>query len=144
MIFTYRKAEEADREAIYQLYCLVMRGLIAEIWGWDERWQENDFSAHFDAKGITLAHHEQELVGYSQAEVRGVRLFIRMIVVHPHHQRKGIGRKLLESAIAAANEQSQSIELEVFKINIAAMRFYKRFGFIVVGENTSSYVMATQ
>ena len=144
MIYAYRKAEETDREAIYELYCLVMRGLIAEIWGWDERWQENDFSAHFEPKSITLAHHTHELVGYSQVETRGVHLFIRMIVVHPHHQRKGIGRKLLESAIESAKEQSQSIELEVFKINIEAMRFYKRFGFIVVGENSSSYVMATE
>ena len=119
-----------------------MRGFISEIWGWDERWQESDFSAHFDREGITLAHQKHELVGYSHFETPGARLFIRMIVVHPHHQRIGIGRKLLESVIAAGNEQSKGIELEVFKINKEAMKFYGGFGFTVEGENPTSYVMA--
>ncbi|TNC99904.1 MAG: hypothetical protein FD118_3583, partial [Rhodocyclaceae bacterium] len=142
VIYSYRKAEETDREAIYQLYCLVMRGFISEMWGWDERWQESDFSAHFDPQGITLAQREHELVGYSQVENRGVQLFIRMIVVHPHHQRKGIGRKLLESVIASGNEQSKGIGLEVFKINSEAMKFYERFDFTVEGENPTSYVIS--
>ena len=142
VIYSYRKAEETDRDAIYQLYCLVMRGFISEIWGWNERWQENDFSAHFDPQGITLAHQEHELVGYSHVENLGGQLFIRMIVVHPHHQRKGIGRKLLGSVIASGNEQSMGIGLEVFKINNEARKFYGRFGFIVEGETPSSYVMA--
>lgn len=142
VIYSYRKAEETDIEAIYQLYCLVMRGFISEIWGWDEQWQGNDFSAHFDPRGITLVHRKRELVGYSHVENRGGQLFIRMIVVHPHHQRKGIGRKLLESVIASGDEQSKSIDLEVFKINDGAKKFYEKYGFNVVRENPTSYVMA--
>lgn len=56
---------------------------------------ENDFSAHFDLQGIMLVYEKHELVGYSHVENRGSQLFIRMIVVHPHHQQKGVGRKLL-------------------------------------------------
>jgi ribosomal protein S18 acetylase RimI-like enzyme len=141
VIYSYRKAEETDRDAIYQLYCLVMRGFISEIWGWDEQWQVNDFSAHFDPQGITLVYQKHELVGYSHVENRGGQLFIRMIVVHPHHQRKGIGRKLLESVIASGYEQSKGVELEVFKINDRAKKFYESFGFSVESENTTSYVM---
>ena len=118
-----------------------MRGYISEIWGWDEQWQENDFSTHFDLQGITLVCKEHELVGYSQVENRGGQLFIRMIVVHPHHQRKGIGSKLLESVIASGMEQSKSIGLEVFKINDEAKKFYEWYGFNVEGETTSSFVM---
>lgn len=118
-----------------------MRGYVSEIWGWDQQWQENDFSAHFDPKGITLVHEEHELVGYSHVENRGGQLFIRMIVVQPHHQRKGIGSKLLESVIASGNEQSKGIGLEVFKINDEAKKFYERYGFNVEDETSSSYVM---
>lgn len=141
MTYAYRKAEESDREAIYHLYRLVMRSLISEIWGWDEQWQRSDFSAHFDPRGITLACQEGKLVGYSQVENRGRQLFIRMIVVHPHHQRKGIGKKLLGPVIASAGEQSKSIGLEVFKINDVARAFYERQGFNVEGENSSSHIM---
>lgn len=59
-----------------------------------------------------------------------------------YHQRKGIGRRLLESVIASGNDQSKGIGLEVFKINDEAMKFYERFGFTVEGENPTSYVMA--
>jgi len=118
-----------------------MRGYISEIWGWDEQWQESDFSAHFDPKGITLVCKEYELVGYSHVENRGSQLFVRMIVVHPHHQRNGIGKKLLESVITSGKEQSKRIGLEVFKINNEAKKFYEKYGFNVEGETPSSYVM---
>lgn len=118
-----------------------MRSYVSEIWGWNEQWQENDFSAHFDPKDITLVHKERELVGYSHVENRNDQLFLRMIVVHPHHQRKGIGRKLLESVITSGKEQSKRIGLEVFKINTEAKKFYERYGFNVEGKTPSSYVM---
>jgi ribosomal protein S18 acetylase RimI-like enzyme len=141
MTYTYRKAEETDKEAIFKLYGLAMSGLISEIWGWNERWQKDDFSACFDPRNITLAHLGEELVGYSHVEHRGDKLFIRMIAVHPAHQGRGIGSKLLESVIASAVEQSTGIELEVFKINAEAKKLYEKYGFAVQGETPASYVM---
>jgi len=141
VIYSYRKAEQAQKENIFKLYCLVMRDYISKIWGWDDQWQENDFSSHFDPEGITLVHKEQELAGYSHVENRGDQIFIRMIVVHPRHQHKGIGSRLLESVIAEGKEQSKGIGLEVFKINHEAMKFYERYGFNVEDETSSSYVM---
>lgn len=141
MTYAYRNSEEVDREAIYQLYRLVMRGFISEIWGWDERWQQADFSKHFDFHGITLAFDEDSLIGYSHTESRGDQLFIRMIVVHPDLQRKGIGRRLLRAVIESAEEQSKRVGLEVFKINNVARAFYERHGFIVECETPTSYVM---
>jgi ribosomal protein S18 acetylase RimI-like enzyme len=64
-----------------------------------------------------------------------------MIVVHPRYQRKGIGKKLLESAIAWASEHSKSVGLEVFKINGVARAFYERHGFNVEGETPTSHIM---
>lgn len=141
MTYLYRKAERVEREAIFKLYRLVMRGYVSEIWGWDEQWQERDFSAHFDPSCITLVHKGYELVGYSHVENRDDQLFLRMIVVHPRHRRKGIGRKLLEFVITSGKEQSKRIGLEVFKINNVAKKFYERFGFNVEGETSSSYIM---
>jgi len=119
-----------------------MRDYISEIWGWDDQWQENDFFSHFEPDDITLVLKEQGLAGYSHVENRGGQMFIRMIVVHPNHQRKGIGSKLLESVIAAGKVQSKSIGLEVFKINHEAKKFYERYGFNVEDETSSSYVMS--
>lgn len=141
VIYTYRKAEEHDREAVFKLYCLVMHDYISKIWGWNEDWQKDDFAAHFDPQDITLAHKEQKLAGYSHVENRDGQLFIRMIIVHPHHQRKGIGGNLLGSAIASGKKQCKSIGLQVFKINDEAQEFYARHGFNVESETPDSYVM---
>jgi len=141
MTYAYRNAEESDREAIYQLYRLVMRGFISDIWGWDEQWQLSDFSTHFDPREITLALNEQDLVAYSHVENRDGQIFIRMIVVHPHHRRNGIGTRLLASVIASAGRKSRNVGLEVFKINEVAKAFYERHGFKVEGETPSSLVM---
>lgn len=119
-----------------------MHDFISAIWGWDEQWQQTDFSTHFDPQAITLAYQEHEIVAYSHVENRDDQLFIRMIVVHPHYQRKGIGKKLLRSVITQANQQSKKIELEVFKINKVAKAFYESLGFNVVDETLSSLIMA--
>ena len=118
-----------------------MRGFISEIWGWDEQWQRADFSTHFDPQGITLAFQELGLTGYSHIENQDSRIFIRMIVVHPHHQRNGIGTRLLASVIASAGKQSKNVGLEVFKINEVAKAFYERHDFNVEGETPSSLIM---
>ena len=141
MTYSYREAERTEKEAVFKLYCLVMRRHISQIWGWDDAWQDNDFSTHFDPRRITLVHKGRELVGYSHVENRDGQLFIRMIVVHPHHQRNGVGTKLLESVITSGKEQSKRIGLEVFKTNNEAKKFYERHGFNVEGETSSSYVM---
>jgi hypothetical protein len=46
-----------------------MRGYVSEIWGWDQQWQESDFSAHFDPKGITLAHKEHEWLDIPMSKI---------------------------------------------------------------------------
>lgn len=119
-----------------------MRDFISRIWGWNDQWQEKDFSAHFDPRNITLVHKDKQLVGYSHVEDRGGELFIRMLIVHPQYQGKGIGKKLLESVIRSSLEKSRPIRLEVFKINNKAKEYYERHGFSVEGETSSSYFMS--
>lgn len=119
-----------------------MRDSISRIWGWDEQWQEKDFAAHFDPESIMLVYKEEELVGYSHVEDQGVQLYIRMLIVHPHYQGKGIGSKMLASVISSGRRQCKNIGLEVFKINNKAKEFYERYGFNVEGETPSSYIMS--
>jgi len=139
--YSYRKASRIEKEAIFELYRVVMSGYISEIWGWNEEWQENDFATHFNPEGVTLVYKENELVGYSHIENNNDQLFLRMIAIHPNHQRQGIGKTLLESFISSGKEQSKSLSLEAFKINTEAKRFYERHGFNVEGETLNSYVM---
>lgn len=118
-----------------------MNGYISEIWGWNEEWQKNDFAAHFNPEGMTVVYEENELVGYSHVENNNGQLYLRMMVIHPIHQKKGIGKKLLGLFISVGKKQSKSLVLEVFKINIEAKIFYEKYGFSVVSKTPASYVL---
>ena len=68
----------------------------------------------------------------------------RVIVWHlyvSHDQRgQGIGRRLLETALAAAQEQGASRAwLETSNLNVPGVRAYRRMGFELVGLDVSLY-----
>jgi len=53
------------------------------------------------------------------------------IAVAPEHRAKGVGRMLLEQAIAVAREKgAERLVLEVRQSNVPAIRLYEYFGFV--------------
>ena len=90
-----------------------MKEHIMNIWGWDQKWQEDDFLKHFDPRNITIVREENTVIGYSQIEDQGNQLYIRMLLLQPDRQRKGIGSHLLNAAIEKAKTQSKSLALQV-------------------------------
>lgn len=139
--YVFRQATEIEKESIFNLYCMVMNDFISEIWGWDEKWQENNFSKYFKAEEVTVVYQESELVGYSHIQSSSDQLYLRMMAIHPKHQKKEIGKKLLEAFITCGKKQSKSLGLQVFKINTRAILFYEKHGFIVKNETANSYIM---
>jgi len=138
---SFQQATKHDEAVIFDVYCRVMKEYIAEIWGWDQEWQEQDFIKHFSPENITVVRKDNKAIGYSQIEDHGHRLYIRMLLLLPQHQHKGIGSRLLNAVIEKAKVQSKSLALQVFKINAQAKRFYERHGFQVQGETPSSLTM---
>lgn len=142
VMYIFRKATEIESGTIYSLYCRVMRGFISEIWGWDEQWQKNDFSTRFNENEITVVFQRNKLVGYCHVENDNNQLYLRMMVIHPDHQKKEIGTKLLKAFISSGKVQSKSLGLQVFKINSRAKEFYEKYQFIVKSETPNSYFMS--
>lgn len=119
-----------------------MKGYIEDIWGWDQEWQESDFKKHFNPDDITVIRDENRAIGYAQIEDQDNQLYIRMLLLHPDYQRKGIGSHLLKSVIEKARTQSKAVALQVFKTNEQAKKFYEQHGFLAQGEEANSYTMA--
>jgi ribosomal protein S18 acetylase RimI-like enzyme len=144
MLYIYRNADEKDKKDIFRLYSLVMSNYISEIWGWDEQWQETDFSNNYNSENITVVIEDKKLVGYSHIEETEIQFFIRMIVVHPEHQGKNIGTTLIKNLLKLSEEKSKRVCLEVFKVNERAKHFYQKYDFFITGENATSYIMSHQ
>lgn len=84
--------------------------------------------------------HESELVVYEEERVSaylGTHLnHIRSIFVLPTYRGKGIGRQLLEHAIAHAKGE---LSLDVVKSNVIAKNLYSNYGFKIVNEFVGSF-----
>jgi ribosomal protein S18 acetylase RimI-like enzyme len=62
------------------------------------------------------------------------------LYVSREYRRRGIGRRLVETALAAAREAgAQTVWLETSNLNVPAVRAYERLGFRLCGLDTSLY-----
>lgn len=91
-----------------------------------------------------FAYYEGALAGYlklnerpSQTEFNDVKsLEVERLYVLKAYQDKGIGRYLMELAIATAKERNKEyIWLGVWERNFKAQRFYGRYNFYRIGEH---------
>ncbi len=112
-----------------------------------------EFLAERDARGFgaaladlrqafRLAHADGALVGYCRLGPPslpfdpGARraIELRQLYVAPDHKGAGVGRALLEWALAHARAGGfEDMYLSVFIDNHRARRFYERYGFVEVG-----------
>jgi ribosomal protein S18 acetylase RimI-like enzyme len=65
------------------------------------------------------------------------RAVICNVVTRPEYRRQGIARQLTQAAVAAAREQgAESVVLQVYASNMAALRLYRELGFQHVAGET--------
>lgn len=81
-----------------------------------------------------------ELVGYAMTMTLGEITDLQRIAVLPERRRTGIARRLLDRALAAAEQDgADRMLLEVSATNRAAMRFYTDAGFTGVDRRPRYY-----
>jgi ribosomal protein S18 acetylase RimI-like enzyme len=73
----------------------------------------------------------EKIRGYEFYSYLDPRWHLRMIMVSPKHQRRGIGQKLLDHAQAMARGEDLPITLEA---SVMGRGLYAKFGFKVVDE----------
>jgi ribosomal-protein-alanine N-acetyltransferase len=77
-----------------------------------------------------VAEEEGEVVGFVMGAMRGRWGKVITLDVHPLHQRKGVGRMLMESLEARfAALGAEGSQLEVSEINQAALALYSALGY---------------
>jgi ribosomal protein S18 acetylase RimI-like enzyme len=68
------------------------------------------------------------------------RVVIWHLYVDASRRRRGIGRRLLETALAAAVEAGMRVAwLETSNLNVPGVRAYERLGFEICGLDTTLY-----
>ena len=131
-MITIRAMHAADLEAVGEL----------DMLSFSQPWPR-------DAFAVELANPNARCwVADASGQIAGALVFqlvldeaeLATIAIHPAFRRRGIARKLLQTAIEAAHVEGTRIyHLEVRASNKPAQKLYESFGFEVVGRRPKYY-----
>lgn len=134
-----RPATPEDFDLTFTLKKEGAKKYIDKIWGWDEAEQIQFHTREFVVEDIEIILHKNQVAGMLDTDNQEDRLFLRGFYLTKKYQSKGIGRYVLEALKERAEKERKFVELEVFKKNPRAFRFYKRLGFNVIAESESHF-----
>ncbi len=138
--YTLRSATQDDYDFLYRLHVAAMKYLVAQVWGWEDAWQEHFFADHFDPAPARIVVMDGKNVGVIAVEWREIDAFIANIEILPEYQGRGLGAAVIAHVIEEANARDFPVRLQALKIN-PARRLYERLGFVVTGETETHMLM---
>lgn len=140
MNINFRKIEPEDIEFLWRLHNAALKDYVSKTWGWDEKWQRENFTKNFDpAEGEVIVFEDKD-IGYFWVIEKENEILLASIRLLPEFQNKGIGTQLIKNLIA---ESSKPVALQVLKIN-PARKLYERLGFFVEEVTRTHYIMKTK
>jgi ribosomal protein S18 acetylase RimI-like enzyme len=113
---------------------------LAKAWGWNEDAQWNFHCQHFVVSQTWLLQIKGSTIGYLEARAEPQALFLINLMLLPSHQQLGWGGQIIRQL----QSQHPRIDLEVLRVNVAARRFYERWGFVCCGQFEDSWQMSWQ
>jgi ribosomal protein S18 acetylase RimI-like enzyme len=107
---------------------------------------EAELDAYIDAGRVLVALDGETIVGHLQLTDTGdpSQAEVKNTAVDPSHQRRGIGRALMEAAIdLARGEQRSTLVVATAAADIGNLRFYQRLGFRMRSIERDAFTPAT-
>ncbi len=81
-----------------------------------------------------------QTAGYVYYKEEDAKIIVDVFTLLPEYRNNGLGSLILQDFIKKADEINKPIFLDTFKSN-PAKKFYERYGFVVVDENYSHYIL---
>ncbi len=138
-----RPATAADSEFCFCLHKAAMGGYITAIWGWDEQRQREFHARGFDPGRWQIITAGGTDIGMLHVEYRPGEIYLSRIEIHPGHQGRGIGTRLISALIDQARRKGQHLVLDVLTVNIRARALYRRLGMTEVARHGPGNIKIT-
>jgi predicted N-acetyltransferase YhbS len=106
----------------------------------------DELDAYINAGRVLVARDGDAIVGHLQLTeaARDGALEIKNMAVTEPHQGRGVGRALIEAAIALAREEGRSaIVVATAAADVGNLRFYQRAGFRMLSVERDAFTEAT-
>ena len=139
--YVIRPAVDQDLQFCQSLHHKAYKVYISVIWGWDEELQNKMFQDSFIIEGTWIISLGKQNIGYYKLNETEDNIYFCDIILDQNFQGIGIGSSILKAIIEASKAKNKVINLGVFKMNQRAMMLYRRFGFKVVEETQTHYMM---
>ncbi len=137
MKLSERRATDADRGWLWELYQNLLKPSISEQWGWEEKFQLNLFKTDLPVKEFIIYSKAGVDVGASLVRTEADHYYVKMLLIDNEYQRMGIGRLIMERLKTKAECNSRNVRFSVINANDVA-GFYERLGFVITGEGDGS------
>jgi ribosomal protein S18 acetylase RimI-like enzyme len=135
-----RDATGQDLDFAYSVLRASMREYVAQVWGWDEDFQQARFKLFFDPLTVQIIVYDGEDVGVFKVLPEDDEVVLSQIYILPQYQNRGIGTKLIQSLLKSAHAEGKPVSLRALKVN-PVHRLYERLGFELVKEDETYYYM---
>jgi GNAT superfamily N-acetyltransferase len=130
-----RPATPADAEFCYQLHKAAMGEYITAIWGWDEQVQRAFHDRAFNPHRWQIITAGQADIGMLDVDDRPGEIYLSRIEIHPRHQGRGIGIRIITALLEEAERKGQDLVLDVLTVNRRAQALYRRLGLTEVASH---------
>ncbi len=139
MHITLRPAQASDFDFCAALYMAALEWVIVAM-NLDRKMQLPTLQKTWRADEVRVISGDGADIGWVQTTTRADAIYLSQIFVAPEHQKRGIGRRVLEQVIDEAGASGKAVALSVVTTN-PAVRLYKRLGFYVLHEAEGNYLM---
>lgn len=125
-----RPASSGDRDFLFEVRRAALRAYVEQTSGWDDAEQRTTADREFGELPYAVVEEGRRPVGYVCVIHEGECDFVEEIALLPEAQGRGIGTRLLQDILVAAQRRGVPVRLSVFTSN-PAQALYARLGFTV-------------
>jgi len=138
-----RPATLADTGFCYELHKAAMGEYITAIWGWDEQVQRAFHQHAFNPDRWQIITAGQTAIGMLDVEYRLGEIYLARIEIHPGHQGRGIGTRIISALVDEAQRTGRDLVLDVLAVNRRARTLYRRLGLTETGRHGDGGIKIT-
>ena len=133
----FRPAQANDSEFVFFAKKAAFREYVEQVWGWDDSYQQELHDRRFGSQDVHVIRSCEVDVGFLATSRTSNVLKVNQLFILPEYQGRGIGSACMTRIVGEAEIEHNSVVLQVLKVNVRGIAFYRRLGFAVVGESAT-------